>query len=185
MTPHEAQKLATVALGAYPTPASFLDRTAIAGMFSAWAMVLEDLAYEDASAALKRYMATEPDKLPSPGHLRKIASEATVGRRRPGLDAWRDVKRAIGSVGRYRQPTFADPLVARCVEAIGWAAICDSSDEMVERAHFARAYDALAAGAAEDATVATLPGVARPALAGGTPALVGDLAKRLGAGGAL
>ena len=39
-------------------------------------------------------------------------------------------------------------------------------DEMVERAHFAKAYDALAIGAAEDRTVATLPGVARPALPG-------------------
>jgi hypothetical protein len=63
--------------------------------------------------------------------------------------------------------------------------ICASEDEMVTRAHFARAYDALALGAAEDRAVADLPGVARPALPTGadsspaalygyTPRILGD-----------
>ena len=118
--------------------------------------------------------------------LRRIVAESQHGRRRAGLDAWGDAKAAISRDGRYRTPTFADPLVARCVEGIGWLAICDSEDEMVERAHFVRAYEAMASSAAEDRSVATLPGVARPALPGSAPALalVGDLAKRLKAGAA-
>jgi hypothetical protein len=183
MTPADAAKLVTVALAAYPTPASFLGPEAVEDMTTAWHLVLCDLEYRDAQAALVRYMATCPDKLPGPGHLRRIASEAVTGRARTGLDAWGDVKRAIGSVGRYRQPAFADPLVARCVEAIGWVAICDSEDEMVERAHFVRAYDAMAGKAAEDRSVASLPGVARPALpANDAVPLFGYTPRRLGAG---
>ena len=182
MTPAQTAKLVTVALAAYPTPASFLGPDAVEDMTSAWHMVLVDLEYADAQAALARYMATVTDKIPSPGHIRQIVSESKIGRRRSGLDAWGDVKRAISADGRYRTPRFADPLVARAVDAIGWAAICDSEDEMVERAHFARAYDALAVSAAEDATVATLPGVARPALPGSPVAFVGDLTRRLTGG---
>lgn len=182
MTPAEAAKLVTIALANYPTPASFLGEDAVAGMASGWAMVLVDIDYADGQAALVRYMATEPDKLPGPGHLRRIVSESVHGRRRSGLDAWGDVKAAISADGRYRTPRFADPLVARAVEAIGWVAICDSEDEMVERAHFARAYDALAVAAAEDRSVASLPGVARPALPGGIGSLLGDVAKRLTGG---
>lgn len=189
MTNAEAAQLAALALTAYQhvrTVAAMPAKERGATM-DLWAAVLGDLDHDATKAALLRHIATS-EFFPTVAELRRIVAESTVGRRRSGLDAWGDVKAAISRDGRYRTPRFADPLVARAVDAIGWVAICDSEDEMVERAHFARAYDAMAVHAAEDATVATLPGVAKPALPGGAaPAaamLVGDLAKRLTGGAA-
>ena len=179
----DATMLVTTAGVLYPSWWLKLDRRTQDATFAAWASMLEDIELAPALAALKRHAATNKWP-PSVAEIRAIVAEATVGRRRSGVDAWGDVKAAISRDGRYRTPRFADPLAARAVEAIGWVAICDSEDEMVERAHFARAYDALAVGAAEDATVATLPGVSRPALPGASPAaaLVGDVARRLTGG---
>lgn len=177
----DATVLVTTAGVLYPAWWIKLDRRTQEATFAAWASMLEDIDIGPALAALKRHAATNKWP-PSVAEIRAIVAESIHGRRRSGLDAWGDVKAAISRDGRYRSPTFADPLVARAVEAIGWHAICDSEDEMVERAHFAKAYDALAIGAAEDATVATLPGVARPALPGPIGALVGDVAKRLSGG---
>lgn len=185
MTPSEAAKLAATALTAYQHVRTVGAMTAKerGATMDLWGAVLGDLDYSDANAALLRHIATS-EFFPTVAELRRIVAASQHGRRRPGIDAWGDVKAAISRDGRYRTPRFDDPLVARVVESIGWVTICDSEDEMVERAHFARAYDALAVGAAEDHTVATLPGVARPALPGaGAAALVGQVAKRL-AGGA-
>lgn len=183
MTPAETAKLYTTALVAYPSQAAKLDKGTQAAAIRLWSELLADLDYADAYAALKRHIAAGSEWMPSIAELRRIASEARHGRARTGLDAWGDVKREVGRTGRYRQPAFADPLVARCVEAIGWVAICDSEDEMVERAHFVRAYDAMASRSAEDRSVASLPGVARPALpANDAAALYGYTPRRLGAG---
>lgn len=180
MTPAEAANLASTALTAYQhvrTVAAMAAKERGATM-DLWAAVLGDLDYAATKAALLRHIATS-QFFPTVAEIRAIVAESTHGRRRAGLDAWGDVKAAISRDGRYRTPTFADPIVARVVEAIGWLAICDSEDEMVTRAHFGRAYDALAEGAAEDRAVASLPGVARPALPGGAASLVGDVADRL------
>jgi hypothetical protein len=82
--------------------------------------------------------------LPSPAELREIASSGGKSQR-SGMDAWGDVIRAVGRVGRYREPRFADPAVTRAVAAIGWREICDSENHEATRAHFARAYDSVAA----------------------------------------
>lgn len=179
MNAKEAAKLVAVALAAYPTPAGFLGAPAVEAMMTAWAMVLVDLAYADCSAALARYIATAPDKIPSPGHIRRIVSEASVGRRRTGADAWGDVLRQIGLTGRYRQPSFNDPIAAAVVASLGWRELCDSENATADRARFIDDYDKRSASHAEDASVATLPGVARPALPAAAGALVGDVAKRL------
>lgn len=185
MTPNEAKKLCAVALAATPDRASFLDATLVAAMQDAWVLLLEDLTYAEGSAALKRYLATSPGKLPAPGHLRQIASEAAHGRTRSGAAAWEDVRRAIGAVGRYREPTFADPVTASVVRGLGWRELCDSENATADRARFIDAYETHAADAAQDRSVATLPGVARPALSSGQSSLgslLGDVLRELPGG---
>lgn len=181
MKPAEAARLATTALTAYQHIRTVGAMTAKerGATMDLWAIVFADLDYEATNAALLRHIATS-EFFPTPAELRRIVAESLNGRRRSGIDVWGDVLREVGRTGRYGSPQFADPIVARVVASIGWRAICDSEDEMVERAHFAKAYDALAIGAAEDATVATLPGVARPALPGSE--LVASVAKRLTGG---
>lgn len=163
MTESEARKLVAVAVAACPTQGGRMGRDQIADMGTAWTMLLEDISYEDGSAALKRWLATS-HWLPAPAQIRTIVSEAKHGRRRPGGDAWGDVLSEVGRTGRYRRPQFTDPLVARAVEALGWVQICDSENAIADRARFVELYDRLAAHAAEDISVGSLPGVARPAL---------------------
>lgn len=163
MTDTEAAKLVTIAVAACPTQGGKMGDKQIRDMAAAWFMLLEDISYADGSAALKRWLATS-HWLPAPSQLRAIVAEAKHGRRRPGADAWGDVLSEVGRTGRYRQPVFTDPVVARCVDALGWVRLCDSENAIADRARFVELYDRLAAADAEDRSVASLPGVARPAL---------------------
>lgn len=186
MTPSEIAKLVTIALAASPTPASFLDAGAIEDMTAAWAFVLDDLDASVALPALKRCLAESDGKIPAPGQIRRIVDMAAHGRRRHGGDAWGDVLREIGATGRYRDPRFADPITATVVRRLGWRELCDSENAVADRARFVQLYDQLATEAVSDRTVATLPGVARPAALGAGAdalALVAASTKRL-AGGA-
>lgn len=163
MTEPEARKLVAVAVASCPTQGGRMGKDQVADMGTAWAMLLEDIEYADGAAALKRWLATS-HWLPAPAQIRTIVAEAKHGRRRPGGDAWGDVLAEVGRTGRYRNPRFADPLVARAVDAFGWVNICDSENQHADRARFVELYDRLAAAEAEDRSVASLPGVARPAL---------------------
>lgn len=182
MTPSEIAKLVTIALAASPTPASFLDEAAIADMTAAWTFVLGDLDAEAALPALKRCLAESDGKIPAPGQIRRIVDMAAHGRRRHGGDAWGDVLREIGATGRYREPRFADAVTATVVRRLGWRELCDSDNAVADRARFVQLYDQLAAEAVSDRAVATLPGVARPALVGGAgqaTAIVAAVTKQL------
>lgn len=163
MTESEARTLVAIAVAACPTQGGKMGRDQIAAMGAAWTMLLEDIEYAEGVAALKRWLATS-HWLPAPAQIRAIVAEAKHGRRRPGGDAWGDVLSEVGRTGRYRSPRFADPIVARAVDALGWVQICDSENVIADRARFVELYDRLAAADAEDRSVASLPGVARPAL---------------------
>ena len=183
MTPSEIAKLITITLASCPTPASFLDTAAIEDMTAAWAFVLDDIAATDALPALKRVLAEGDGKIPAPGQIRKIVDMAAHGRKRHGGDAWGDVLREIGRTGRYRSPQFADAVTARAVARLGWRELCDSDNAVADRARFVQLYDQLATEAVSDRAVASLPGVARPALPpSAAHELVGAVAKRLGGG---
>lgn len=183
MTPSEIAKLITITLAACPTPASFLDTAAIEDMTAAWTFVLDDIAAAAALPALKRVLAEGDGKIPAPGQIRKIVDMAAHGRRRHGGDAWGDVLREIGRSGRYRSPSFADEVTARAVARLGWRELCDSENPVADRARFVQLYDQLATEAVSDRAVASLPGVARPALPpSAAHELVGTVAKRLGGG---
>lgn len=195
MNLNEATRAVAIALAACPSAASFLDEAAVRAMPAAWAMVLEDIPQDEVSAALKRYLATTPDKLPAPGALRRIVDESRNGRKRAGGDAWGDVMallrptRARAAFSMHCHPTerdVADPIAWRALSALTWPAICAAEiDDPAPRSQFVRLYDALAAGYVEDRAVASLPGVARPALPASHSAvasLVGDVAKRLTGG---
>lgn len=166
MTESEAKQAIAIAIAACPQHALKLSQDDIRAMARAWAMLLEDLTSAEVMAALKRYLAMSK-WLPAPADLRAIASEARVGRARPGADAWEDVRKAIGAIGYYRTPTFDDPLVARAVAALGWRELCLSENATADRARFVELYAQYAKSAAEDAAIGALPGAARPALRSG------------------
>jgi hypothetical protein len=181
----EAKQAVAIALAACPQHALKISLDEVRLMVKAWTMLLEDLSSSEVMAALKRYLATNK-WLPAPADIRAIAAEAKHGRQRPGSDAWEDVRKAIGTVGSYRLPTFVDPLVARAVAALGWRELCASENPTADRARFVELYQQYARAAAEDAVVGALPGVSRPALpaVGQANELVASLAAQLGKGAA-
>jgi hypothetical protein len=64
---------------------------------------------------------------------------------RAGGEGWSDVLAAVSRYGYYREPAFGDPLVARCVTALGWKNLCTSENAIADRARFIELYDRLAA----------------------------------------
>lgn len=103
-----------------------------------YAEALEDLALDVATAAVNEAIATLKF-FPSVAELRDIAA-----RRRSSMptaaDAWSEVTRAFGAVGRYRTPRFSHPAIERVVDAMGWVTLCDSDNVEATRAHFLRMY---------------------------------------------
>lgn len=166
MNAKEAEEAVAIALAACPAHAAKLDANAAKNMVTAWMMMLEDLPGAEVAAALKRHIATSK-WLPSVAELRELVAEAKYGDRRPGGDAWGDVLRAIATVGAYRSPAFADPVVARCVHALGWRELCLSENQAADRARFVELYDKLAATERREQTIGALPGASRQSLPSG------------------
>jgi hypothetical protein len=174
MTRGESAKLVAIVLATWPTQAQRLDASVVAVMVDAWHTALEDLTSAIAARALKRLAATSKF-IPSCAEIREAADVITRGERRPGGDAWGDVRKAIGRQGRNRPPgvawDFEDSIVRAAVDALGWTALCDSENAVADRARFVELYDRLAASDQVDAVTRTLPGAAAPARIGGTKAI--------------
>ncbi len=108
---------------------------------SVYVEYLADLPVEDVAEAVARACQTGGRFLPTISELRAYVAESRC-ELAPVEIAWTEVLRQVRLVGRYRVPRWSSPAVAEAVEAIGWQAICDATNQDVTRAHFARAYGA-------------------------------------------
>lgn len=100
---------------------------------------LADLDADDLRDAVDRLVATEK-WFPTVADIRASCAERSC-KAPAAADAWAEVMRAVGTVGRYRVPQWSHVAVERAVEGLGgWQAICDSEDNMADRAHFLRLY---------------------------------------------
>ena len=108
--------------------------------------------------------ASRSEFMPSAGTVLAAATELTTRPQRSGDDAWGDVKAAIAEHGVYHPPDgaqygdfrnyfweFKDPLVGKLVKALGWTYLCQSEDEMADRAHFRKSYEVEQARARDEA----------------------------------
>lgn len=159
MNRNEASKLVTVAVAACAQGAR-LTYEQVESTIDAWLLLLGDLTFEHASCALATVLQTSP-YLPAVADIRRAAVELVHGPRRPGAEAWGDVKRAMGSHGAYRTPgvdfRFDDPIVAQLVStAFGWRELCASENAVADRARFIEAYDKLAGQARIEAQAPAL-----------------------------
>jgi len=143
----EAARIVAVICTSYPQQASKLDREAKLGMASTFALMLDDIPYDRANAALRVLIQTRT-WMPSVADIRSTVAELERGPVRAGGDAWGSVIAAIRAQGAYRTPgtdfVFHDPLVARCVEALGWQNLCSSEMAASDRKQFVDLYDRLA-----------------------------------------
>lgn len=106
--------------------------------------LLADIPCDLLEAAAIQHIA-ENRFFPSVAELRELADRiASYRDRRPtALEAWGEVIQQVHSIGSWRKPEFSSPLIARCVECIGWHTICYSEMIAAERARFIEAYDEL------------------------------------------
>jgi hypothetical protein len=184
MNRSEAAKLVAVLLAAFPGAKS------TAGTSEVYERMLADLDYPTANAAVERLLAT-CRFMPTIAEIRTACIDLSHGDRRAGGEAWGECLKAIGRWGYTRSPgkdfSFQDPLVARCVAALGWENLCNSESQMADRARFIELYDQLAIGERRNVTAGELPAAKRlrelqQADKATSDAIVLQLAERLGGG---
>jgi len=148
MNRQEAAKLVAVVIASCPAQSSKLDTQRQLAMVDAFASLLDDMTYEQASAAVRVLLQTR-SWMPSVADIRATALELARGPVAPGGDAWGQVLKAISRYGIYRQPgvdfSFPDAVTAKCVQALGWTQLCNSENQVADRARFVELYDKLAA----------------------------------------
>lgn len=132
MTPIQVAEVLALLQAAYPS--ARISR----GTLEVYATFLADLGHAAGLAAARKHVAS-CKFFPTVAELREIALTASASCP-PVEDAWAEVRRKIGSEGRYRTPTWSHPAIAACVEAIGWTELCNSEEQAIDRAHFLRLY---------------------------------------------
>lgn len=102
--------------------------------------MLADLDHSRAQEAINRIIASGKF-FPTIAEIRAAAVEGQT--LMPDIEqAWGEVKRAISSQGRYRNPEWSHSAITSAVDAIGWQTLCDSENIGIERAHFIKLYQA-------------------------------------------
>lgn len=120
------------------------DRDEASAMVDAWGRLLGDLDAEAVNAAVEAYAVTGAEFAPGPGVLRKRAIELTTPRGVPlGDEAWAEVLDQIARVGYVGRPQFSHPAIEAAVAAFGWTALCESENQMVDRAHFLKMFEGI------------------------------------------
>lgn len=134
----EAGKIVALIAVNYPTPA-WIDEE-----FSAFISLIMDLDFETTNAAALRWCRTKRER-PTPADLRAFVVESQA--RSSGspvlttAEAWAFVVACFAKIGRYRAFPDTYPTVKRAVDTIGWETLCNSCDQMADRAHFFRVYE--------------------------------------------
>lgn len=110
-----------------------------------WRFMLADLSEAEFVRGMKAFCFAHKEIFPNTNivaHLRHYARKDPT--QKTSHEAWSDVLRAVASVGSYGTPTFENVLTQKAVECVGWKNICLSETIGVERAHFLKAYEAIA-----------------------------------------
>lgn len=167
--------------------ASFPYSKADAKTSAIYERMLLDLNHAAALDAIEKLIATSRF-LPTIAEIRETALAATVGEVKRGGEAWGEVQRLLARYGARRydlgwKPPIADPVAAQVVAALGWVALCDSENQVSDRARFIDLYDQIAARDRRGQVSAPVAKALRGDVAAAEPlSLVANLARRLGGG---
>jgi hypothetical protein len=137
LTLEESAKLVYMAASVFPGKQD----TDLKLTAKAWMMILNDIPYKIAEAALIKVLSTAKF-FPVPADIREAANSFT-----PGLptaeEAWLEVYHNARVNGIYRPSEWSSKVIKEAVDGIGWRNICYSENLGVERAHFMRIYGTL------------------------------------------
>lgn len=174
MTTDETKQILRLVCAAYPSQRQKMTARDLHAMLDVWSAALADIPFDDAQKAVARIVCSSK-WMPSIAEFRAEVGEMHAGAVRKGGEAWGDVLKAVGRFGSGRSPTFDDPLVAYCVDSIGWRSICMSDEtDPAPRARFIDLYDSLARDERKLAQL-TPGGKIPPRLATQEPAQLGDI----------
>lgn len=114
-------------------------------------LTLRDLPEDILKAACLKAL-TDSEFLPTIAKIRTCAVSLMCGERRSGGEAWGEMIRGLRTRIGYGMPAYADPLITRAVNSIGWDAVrMADDDDFATRAQFIKVYDALAERARTEA----------------------------------
>jgi len=82
---------------------------------------------------------------PSVAEIREKARLLTSQDALPAFQAWAIVQKAFSETRWGHSPEFNDPIIAEAVRCLGWNELCNSENQVADRAHFAKIYDQLVA----------------------------------------
>lgn len=122
----------------------------LATMVKSWRYLLSDVDYDAGLAALSEHASAGSEFPPPVGVIRRRAIELSLpeGSAPPADEAWGEVVREIARVGYFtpsegepdRVPRFSHPAITMVVNGLTWKSLCESTNEVADRAHFARMY---------------------------------------------
>lgn len=124
-----------------------------AARLGVWADALRDLDPRAVDRAVDQLVATA-DRMPTPAAVRRLVLREVRGDVLTAFEAWEGVLDAVRRHGRTAAPDLPE-LTMRALAAVGgFVAVCNSELPDAIRAHFLRAYEALAERAEREALVA-------------------------------
>lgn len=119
---------------------------------SVYERILSEIPVEALEAATLQHIASSRF-FPTVAELREAALElaAPSFQHLTPEEAWGVVRLAFGKFGQYRTPKFDDPLILKAVNQLGWVELCQSDNQVADRAHFMKIYQSLLEREQEDA----------------------------------
>lgn len=155
MTKKEAALIIAIMQTNYPDSFSGKSDTMVQGTVSLWAEMFADEPFEQVSAAVKAYIATDENKwMPNVGQIKK-AMYAQRGELTEG-EAWQLVNKALknGYYGAAQEFTKLPPLVQKAVGAPSqlrdWSLMDTDTVQSVVASNFMRCYRIMQARDDED-----------------------------------
>ncbi|NDL68496.1 replicative helicase loader/inhibitor [Anaerotalea alkaliphila] len=146
MTREEAIKTLTFLKAAYPRFYADLSKQEAEGAINLWTMMLADYQYPVVQVAVQQYVATSQYP-PTIAEIRRALVGAVQGPGTSPDEAWGQVQKAIRRFGYSRQEealASMDKVTAGIVRNMGWMNLCMSENQMADRAHFLKLYQAAA-----------------------------------------
>ena len=112
-------------------------------MLEVWHEMLQEYPYNQVAEASKNHIRSS--KFPPTIHdiIDRIQEMEDIGKD-DGLTAWARVTKAIRYYGYYREPEAMESLpedIRSVVQAMGYQTLCQSENEVADRAHFCKAYE--------------------------------------------
>jgi hypothetical protein len=114
-------------------------------MLEVWHSLLKNYPYELVKHAAETHIKSSRFAPTIHDIIQHITEYENIGKL-DAMTAWGKVLKAIRDYGYYRETEALHsmpPDVAGVVKAMGWQTLCQSENEIADRAHFIKAYDTM------------------------------------------